>query len=131
MAKVKGRAITICPAVIPEQYQRRYKIMYAKSQKRTASNNKGVLDPTILSSASVILCYPTLSYFKTTIPASGVGSELLDHNYSNFISENTASLKKSAEIIGLAFMSDGATKSRNPYSNVMAMSGEVPPTLLQ
>ena len=70
-----------------------------------------------------------LTFYFIRLPARNeIGGELLDHNYSNCMAENKTVLTKSAKVYGLSFMSDGATISRNPFSNVLAMSGDVPPT---
>ena len=67
-------------------------------------------------------------YFTRPPNRNQVGGELLDHNYSNTMAENKNTLTKHAKLYGLSFMSDGATISRNPFSNVLSMSGDVPPT---
>lgn len=56
-----------------------------------------------------------------------VGGELLDHNYNNCMVENKSSLGKSAKVFGIGFMSDGATIGRTPFSNMFALTGDVPP----
>ena len=56
-----------------------------------------------------------------------VGGELLDHNYNNCMAENKSSLDKSANVFGIGFMSDGATIGRTPFSNMFALTGDVPP----
>ena len=56
-----------------------------------------------------------------------MGGELLDHNYSNCMDLNKKSLVKSAEVFGIGFMSDGATIGRTPFSNIIALTGDVPP----
>ena len=67
-------------------------------------------------------------YFTRPPNRNQVGGELLDHNYSNTMAENKNTLTKHAKLYGLSFMSDGATVGRNPFSNVLSMSGDVPPT---
>ena len=41
--------------------------------------------------------------------------------------ENKSSLGKSAKVFGIGFMSDGATIGRTPFSNMFALTGDVPP----
>ncbi len=53
--------------------------------------------------------------------------ELLDLNYANIYQQNKEELLKFAQVLGLAFLGDGATIHRMPLMNILAMSSATPP----
>ena len=59
-----------------------------------------------------------------------IGGELLDLNYDTCMASNKELLLKEAPTFGMAWIGDGATVKRMPLVNVLAMCGEVPPTVV-
>lgn len=57
-----------------------------------------------------------------------IGGELLDINYTNCIDTNKETLMADAPTFGLSWLSDGATISRMPLINTLAMCSNIPPT---
>ena len=57
-----------------------------------------------------------------------IGGELLDINYKNCMEINKQEIMKDAPIFGLSWLSDGATISRMPLINTLALCANVPPT---
>ena len=55
---------------------------------------------------------------------------LLELNFQNCCITNKTLLMKEAKVFGLTLLGDGATIKRMPLINVLAMSGQVPPTVL-
>ena len=56
------------------------------------------------------------------------GGELLDINYKNGTEINKQEIMKDAPIFGLSWLHDGATTSRMPLINTLAMCDNVPAT---
>ena len=57
-----------------------------------------------------------------------IGGQLLDINYKNCMEINKQEIMKDAPIFGLSWLSDGATISRMPLINTLAMCANIPPT---
>jgi hypothetical protein len=56
-----------------------------------------------------------------------IGGPLLDLNYKNCIALNKEAILKEADVIGLAWLSDGATVARMPLINVLVMCAKISP----
>jgi hypothetical protein len=70
-------------------------------------------------------------FVDSTLKVSGhkkIGGQLLDINYKNCMEINKQEIMKDAPIFCLSWLSDGATISRMPLINTLAMCANIPPT---